>query len=109
MNNFENKAVMAKNIKRYMAEKGVKAIDICETLGFPMATFSDWIREKTYPRIDKIEKMAAYFGVQKSDLIEENPSANSFAKQKLLAIVENFSDEQILKLLPLVEEAKKLV
>ena len=31
---------------------------------------TDWINGRTYPRIDKIEKMAQYFGVQKSDLVE---------------------------------------
>lgn len=74
MSNLGNKATMAKNIKKYMIENGVTATDVCNTLGFPMPTFSDWIREKTYPRIDKIEKMANYFGIQKSDLIEEQPT-----------------------------------
>lgn len=74
MSNLGNKATMAKNIKKYMVENGVTATDVCNTLGFPMPTFSDWIREKTYPRIDKIEKMANYFGIQKSDLIEEQPT-----------------------------------
>ena len=31
----------------------------------------DWINAVTYPRIGKIEAMASYFGVLKSDLIEE--------------------------------------
>lgn len=36
-----------------------------------MPTFSDWINAKTYPRIDKIELMANYFGIEKSDLVED--------------------------------------
>lgn len=34
-------------------------------------TLSDWVNGKTYPRIDKIERMAAYFGVEKSALLED--------------------------------------
>lgn len=65
-----NKEVMAKNLKRLMDNKGVNATDICRTLHFKHNTFSSWVNCKTYPRIDKIEMMAKYFGVSKSALIE---------------------------------------
>ena len=44
-----------------------------------MPTFSDWINAKTYPRIDKIELLANYFGVLKSDLVEDKSSLPSNA------------------------------
>ena len=69
-----NKQIMAKNIKRYMEEAGVTSKDVCITLKIPMPTFSDWINAKTYPRIDKIEMLANYFGVLKSDLVEDKSS-----------------------------------
>lgn len=71
MSSLGNKDVMAKNIKIHMESAGVTAKDICSTLNIPMATFSDWIHAKTYPRIDKIEMLANYFGVSKADLIED--------------------------------------
>lgn len=71
MNNLGNKEIMAKNIKRHMATRGIRPTDICGTLKIPMPTFSDWINAKTYPRIDKIELMANYFGIEKSDLVED--------------------------------------
>lgn len=67
----ENKKTMAKNIKRLMEKKKVNATEICEELDFKHNTFSDWVNGKSYPRIDKIEKMANYFGVNKSELVEE--------------------------------------
>lgn len=67
----ENKKIMAQNIKRYMEQKGVTNQQLCEDLGFKYTTFLDWIKAVTYPRIGKIEAMADYFGIQKSDLIEE--------------------------------------
>lgn len=70
-NNLGNKETMARNITYYMSVKGVQSIDVCDALGIPPSTFSYWITAKTYPRIDKIEKMANYFGITKADLVEE--------------------------------------
>lgn len=71
MDSLGNKKIMAKNIKYYMGINGLSQNDICRALGFKAPTFSDWVNAKTYPRIDKIERMANYFGVSKSDLVEE--------------------------------------
>lgn len=67
----ENKQVMARNIKKFMEEKGVTNREVCEALGFKYTTFIDWIKGVTYPRIGKVEAMANYFGCEKSDLIED--------------------------------------
>lgn len=66
-----NKEIMARNIKRYMKEKNVNSADMCRILGVPQSTFSYWLNARTYPRIDKIEMMATFFGITKSDLVEE--------------------------------------
>lgn len=78
MSNLGNKEIMANNIKRYMEQKGVARVDICTALDIKYTTFCDWINAKTYPRIDKIEMMANYFGIEKSDLVEapKNKSNN---------------------------------
>lgn len=69
-----NKEIMAKNIRHYMSIFNVTQTEICNTLGIKMPTFSDWVNAKTYPRIDKIELMANYFGISKADLVEEHTS-----------------------------------
>ena len=73
-----NKEIMSRNIKKYLSERGVKAIDVCRALGIKQNTFSDWENGKTYPRIDKIEMLANYFGVNKSDLVEEKRPSVEF-------------------------------
>lgn len=72
MGNLGNKEIMARNIKYYMSKNNIRPTDICGTLKIPMPTFSDWINAKTYPRIDKIELMANYFGISKADLVEDH-------------------------------------
>ena len=71
MKNIENKNTVANNIKYQMALKRVTNKEVCKDLNFKYTTFLDWINGKTFPRIDKIELMANYFGCLKSDLIEE--------------------------------------
>lgn len=71
-----NKQIMADNIAYYMSVKGVDRNQLCDDLNFKYSTVSEWLAAKKYPRIDKIEIMAAYFGITKSDLIEERNQPN---------------------------------
>lgn len=71
MSDLGNKEIMAKNIMYYMEKHDKTRQDMCEALGVKYTTFTDWVKGKSYPRIDKIELMANYFGISKSDLVEE--------------------------------------
>lgn len=68
---MNNKNIFATNLKKYMKLNGKTRKDVCEALGFSYYTFSDWVNGKKYPRMDKVEMLANYFGILKSDLIEE--------------------------------------
>ena len=72
MSDLGNKAIMAENIQRLMDSRGIDRNKICSDLGFKYTTFTDWVKGNTYPRIDKIEMMANYFGVNKSELVEKH-------------------------------------
>ena len=49
-----------------------------DAINVPYTTVTDWLKGKTYPRIDKIELMARYFGISKSDLIEEHSEEGEY-------------------------------
>ena len=66
-----NKDVLAKNLKKYILKSGKDRSTIAEDLGFPYSTVTDWVNGKKYPRINNIEKLANYFNVSKSELIED--------------------------------------
>ena len=72
----EMKKIMAYNISYYLSVTGRTQRQMCKDLGFKENTVSDWLNAKTYPRIDKIEKMAIYFNCKKSSLIEQYDVAN---------------------------------
>ncbi len=71
MSDLGNKEIMSKNIRHYMDINNVTRQDMCNALGVKYTTLTDWIKGNAYPRIDKIELMANYFGINKSDLVEE--------------------------------------
>lgn len=68
------KEIMSNNIKKYLKRIGKNQTDLAKDLNIPEMTVSNWINAKTYPRVDKIQLMADYFGVYRSDLTEDKPS-----------------------------------
>ena len=68
---MDNKEIFSINLKRLMEQKSVSRQDLSKVLGVSYFTISDWVNGKKYPRMDKVEMLASYFGVLKSDLIED--------------------------------------
>ena len=73
-----NKEIFAYNLNFYMNENGKTRKDVADAIGVSYFTFTDWVKGKKYPRMDKVERLAKYFGIKISDLvekrgIEENP------------------------------------
>jgi transcriptional regulator with XRE-family HTH domain len=66
-----NKDILSKNLKKYVLKSGKDRSTIAEELDLSYSTLTDWINGKKYPRIDNIEKLATYFNVSKTDLIED--------------------------------------
>ena len=95
MNGLGNKEIMAKNIQFYMNKYGKSRQDMCEALGVKYTTFTDWLKGNSYPRIDKIELMANYFGISKSDLVEERNSLTAKDERDIEKILDQ-TKEQLL-------------
>lgn len=70
MSTIGNKEVFSSNLRFYMEKRNKSRNEVCEALNFKYTTFTDWCNGVKYPRIDNIEKLANYFGISKSDLIE---------------------------------------
>ena len=80
-----SKEVFARNLKMYMERAGKSQKDMAEIVGVSTPTFSDYINAKKYPRIDKIDILADYFGILKSDLIEEKMTEEKEKDNETLA------------------------
>ena len=65
------KKVFAKNLSRLLAEHNKTQSDLVNDLKLNKSTVSTWINATKMPRMNKVEQLANYFGIEKSDLIEE--------------------------------------
>ena len=127
MSDIGNKDIFARNLAYYVERSGKQQKEIAEIVEVAPSTFNDWMRARKYPRIDKIERLAEFFGILKSDLIEdkskdkkeESPEnilhnvAKAFGvtleelvelgqdekKQQLISLAKSLTDEQLSLLL----------
>lgn len=67
----KQKDTFARNIKYYLNERNMTQTELAKTLDYPEMTVSNWVNAKYYPRIDKIQEMADFLSINKSDLIED--------------------------------------
>ena len=111
MSDLGNKEVLSKNLQYYLHRSNKSQKELAEILNVSTSSVNDWILAKKYPRIDKIEIMANYFGILKSDLIEdkEKPVENGLSEnlKKLMAFVETVPEdkaEYVLRILKSVLE-----
>jgi transcriptional regulator with XRE-family HTH domain len=113
MSDLGNKEIFSKNLKYYMELNNKTRIDVCRDLDFPYTTFAEWYNGNIYPRIDKIELLARYFGIEKSDLIENKENQIDNTDADFMALYEGYqtlneTDKSILKAtLDAIVNAKK--
>lgn len=110
MKDLGNKPVMARNIKRYMLEKGINAKELSKALDVPYTTVLSWTKAEYYPRIDKIEKMSEYFGCLKSDLIEDKKKPATGEgdeltenKKALMQLIQSCPEDKAARLLQIMQ------
>lgn len=77
-----SKEVFAKNLRFYMERNGKTQKELADIVGVSAPTMNDWIKAKKYPRIDKIDILADYFGILKSDLIEDKTAERKEMQKK---------------------------
>lgn len=94
MSDIGNKEIFARNLAFYIERSGKTQKELSLEWDVPTSTINNWVMAKKYPRMDKVELMANYFGILKSDLIED--------KTKQPGITDGLTDSQI----KLIEFAK---
>jgi len=72
MSDLGNREIFSKNLKYYMLLNHKDRNDLAKDLNLPYTTVTSWYNGEFYPRIDKIQLLANYFSIQKSDLVEDH-------------------------------------
>lgn len=103
------KKIFSNNLKRLIDESGKERKDIAFELGYSYSTFTDWVNGSSIPNVEKIENIAKYFGVLKSDLIENYDGEFAAALGKLLATDDDYLKKLVVGISRLTLQEKAIV
>lgn len=65
------KKIFSKNLNYYMQKFGKTQTDMISDLNINKSAISTWCNGTRLPRMDKVQMLADYFKIEKSDLLEE--------------------------------------
>lgn len=71
MTDDEQRKIFSKNINKYINQSGKMQKEIAKELGYSPTTFNTWCVGKIIPSTGKIQKIADYFHIGKSDLLDD--------------------------------------
>ena len=70
MSDAKYKQIFSQNLRYYMSLNNQEQIDLINDLGFNKSAVSTWCNGTRLPRMDKVNMLAEYFHINRSDLIE---------------------------------------
>lgn len=69
--------------EKLLEQKGVKTAEVARSTGLNPTVFTDWKKGKSNPKIDKLQKIAEYFGVTVDYLVSGKESMFSDEAAKM--------------------------
>ena len=113
-------------INFYLSKKGKNGADLSRALGLSNSIYSQWNTRKTKPSNARLPAIAEYLGVSVEDIMPDDVAANaasegakkapdpeieggSQAKKALMDALNDLTDEQCEKLLPIILSAKAIL
>ena len=102
--------IISKNLKYLLSKKGVSQREVADALGITPQSFNAWVNGIAAPRMGKIQMLADYFGVNKTDIIEDKEINEAYDALNSIDIVRNalkktgyfaddFTDEEIIDIM----------
>lgn len=71
MTNEEQIKIFNKNFRHYVDKSGKEQKQIAKELGYSYSTLNTWYRGRSMPNAAKVQTLADYFGIKKSDLLDD--------------------------------------
>ena len=70
---YEQRRIFSKQLRHWLEFRGYSQADLARRLNVSTSAAADWCNEKKIPRMDKVQTICNWLGIQKSDLLEEKP------------------------------------
>ena len=92
MSDKEQKKIFSRNLLRYLGNTPQN--EVAKAIGVSPQTFNTWCQGIALPRMGKVQSLADYFGIKKSDLIEDK----SISEQNITTLAPRLrpDEEQLL-------------
>ena len=91
MSEQEYQRIFSANLRKYMSINEKSQVDIIRDLGFNRSAVSTWVNGTRLPRMDKVDALAKYFGINRADLLSEHNERKEFVVSPLeKEIIERF-------------------
>lgn len=74
----DHKKIFSENLKKYLVLSNKTQKDLIDNLKFDKSAVSTWCNGTKMPRMDKVQVLANYFGIEISDLIENASERGKF-------------------------------
>lgn len=103
MSESEQKQIFQNNLNRLLEQRGKSQREVADAIGVSPQTFNTWCQGIALPRMGKIQKLADYFGVLKSQLVDEKLKTDD------VFVVSPVEKEIICKYRALSDDAKDML
>lgn len=90
MTDIEQKKIFSKNLNKYLEQSNKTQKEVADAIGVIPSTFNTWCQGIAIPRMGKVQALADYFHINKSDLIEERTAEPN--TPKIMTFYEQLND-----------------
>ena len=73
----EQKRIFSKNLNKYLSLFNKTQKEVADAIDVSPQTFNTWCQGIALPRMGKVQRLADYFGVGKTDLIDEKSDSDN--------------------------------
>ena len=92
MTELEQKKIFSRNLNRLIEKSDKKQIDIASDLNVSPQALNTWVKGIAIPRMNRIQALADYFGVSKSDLVDDKPVEEYYIDPQTARIAQEIKD-----------------
>lgn len=95
MTEIDQKRIFSKNLNYFLSKYNKTQKEVADAISVSPQTFNTWCKGIALPRMGKVQRLADYFHIEKSDLIDErlptstDDSSLSSKKQRSKGVVIN--------------------
>lgn len=72
----EQKKIFSQNLNNYLLSTNKTQKEVADAIGVSPQTFNTWCQGIALPRMGKVQLLADYFGIGKTDLIDDKKSTS---------------------------------